>query len=148
MTQDTLPRGIRNNNPLNIIHSPANHWQGLSTPPSDGHFCRFTSPFYGYRAAFKLLYRYWHDYRRRTIRGICYKWAPAGDGNNQPELYAKAVAKNAKFSITRNLPAPEDDRDLWVRIVLAMTLVENGAKFHEKLWTIYAGDAWDALFKD
>ena len=74
-----IPRGIRNNNPLNIRRSKAD-WQGLVAPSTDkeltsgrlgsgsadskqasvcthydAEFCQFENMFYGFRAAFKLL---------------------------------------------------------------------------------------------
>ena len=50
-----LPRGLRNNNPLNI-RKGAQRWQGQTG--NDGAFCIFESMEYGYRAAFRLLHTY------------------------------------------------------------------------------------------
>jgi hypothetical protein len=44
------PRGIRNNNPLNIRHS-ADQWQGACEEQKDKSFVQFKSMAYGYRAA-------------------------------------------------------------------------------------------------
>ena len=71
-----LPRGIRNNNPLNIRRSK-DQWQGLRAQQTDSQFCQFESLEYGWRAAFYLLTRtYYHKYRLYTIRMIVNKWAP------------------------------------------------------------------------
>ncbi|MDE9591255.1 structural protein, partial [Xenorhabdus bovienii] len=55
-----MTRGLRNNNPGNIDHNPANKWQGQL--PHDlsieKRFCRFESPEYGIRALIKLLINY------------------------------------------------------------------------------------------
>ena len=58
-----LPRGIRNNNPLNIRRGK-DQWQGLRAQQTDASFCQFESLEYGWRAAFYLLTRtYYHKYR-------------------------------------------------------------------------------------
>ena len=51
------PRGIRNNNPLNIRHS-RDRFQGEVVPSRDGAFKQFSSMAYGYRAAFVTLATY------------------------------------------------------------------------------------------
>ena len=82
------PRGIRNNNPLNIRYVEANNWQGRVVVKKDREFEEFTSMVYGLRAAFCLLYNYinkGHD----TIEKIISKWAPASENNT--EAYIKKV---------------------------------------------------------
>ena len=49
-----IPRGFRNNNPTNIRHSPAYHWQG-EVASDDRGFCVFIDNTWGYRATIKLL---------------------------------------------------------------------------------------------
>ena len=39
---NTLPRGYRNNNPLNIRINSANNWAGKVSPNNDGNFAQFT----------------------------------------------------------------------------------------------------------
>ena len=51
-----LPRGIRNNNPLNIRRSK-DQWQGMKKEQTDGAFCQFENLAYGWRASFMLLTR-------------------------------------------------------------------------------------------
>ena len=48
-------RGLRNNNPLNIIKSENINWQGEVKPSTDRNFAQFETLEYGLRAAFKLL---------------------------------------------------------------------------------------------
>ena len=50
MSQQTLPRGIRNHNPGNIRLSQ-DPWQGLATPQEDREFFTFQSALYGIRGA-------------------------------------------------------------------------------------------------
>ena len=38
-----LPRGIRNNNPLNIRRTAKDQWQGLRAQQTDASFCQFES---------------------------------------------------------------------------------------------------------
>ena len=86
-----LPRGIRNNNPLNIRRSK-DQWKGLSKTQNDRSFCQFESLEYGWRAAFYLLTRtYYHKYRLYTIRGIVSRWAPSSENNT--EAYIANVAR-------------------------------------------------------
>ena len=52
-------RGLRNNNPLNIIKSEKINWQGEVKPSTDPNFAQFETLEYGLRAAFKLLRTYY-----------------------------------------------------------------------------------------
>ena len=45
-----LPRGIRNNNPLNIRRTAKDQWQGLRAQQTDSAFCQFERLEYGWRA--------------------------------------------------------------------------------------------------
>ena len=79
----SLPRGIRNNNPLNIRRTGKDQWRGLSKTQSDRSFCQFETLEWGWRAAFYLLTRtYYHKYRLYTIRAIVNRWAPKADHND------------------------------------------------------------------
>jgi hypothetical protein len=82
-------RGYRNRNPGNIEHSPANKWQGLAAPPSDGRFCRFNSHEYGLRALAVLLLTYQDRHGLRTARSIITRWAPSLENNTS--AYVAAV---------------------------------------------------------
>ena len=65
-----IPRGIRNNNPLNIRRSK-DQWQGMKKTQSDSSFCQFETFEDGWRAAFVLLTRtYYHKYRLYTIVSV------------------------------------------------------------------------------
>lgn len=73
---DTLPRGIRNFNPGNIVRDGTN-WEGLSADQSaDPRFCVFTSPEYGIRALIKILISYQHTDGLKTVRAMVNRWAP------------------------------------------------------------------------
>lgn len=82
------PKGIRNNNPGNL-RDTGTAWNGRIGQDASG-FIKFSSPFYGLRAAARNLY----NYRKRgvgTIAGIAQLWAPASDGNNVNE-YAQGLS--------------------------------------------------------
>jgi hypothetical protein len=67
-----LPRGIRNNNPLNIRLNPDNAWQGKVPPKhnSDGAFEQFEDPIMGLRAAAVLLIAHYDRRHLDTIRKL------------------------------------------------------------------------------
>ena len=119
------PRGIRNNNPLNIRRSKS-QWTGLVVNPTDKAYCQFKNMYYGWRAAFKLLIdNYYYRHRKRTIRQIICRWAPPED-NNDTDKYAAAVGKFAGTDPDKELPDPHADTGLWLEIAYAMFKVENG----------------------
>jgi hypothetical protein len=98
-----LPRGIRNNNPLNIRLSPDNRWQGRVPPRlnSDGAFEQFQDPIMGLRAAAVLLIRHYDRRHLDTIRKLVEVWAPPNE--NDTESYARRVAKASGFGIDEPL---------------------------------------------
>ena len=82
MNYSKEPRGIRNNNPLNIRRNPANQWQGLRPVQADKLFCQFKAMKWGLRAAIRLM----ENYIRRgaqTPRQIISRWAPPSENNTQ-----------------------------------------------------------------
>lgn len=79
--QPAAPRGIRNNNPLNI--RIGNTWLGEVPNPTDSDFEQFVSMRYGLRAAFVILRRYIRRYQRNTVAKIISAWAPASENNTR-----------------------------------------------------------------
>ena len=71
--QTILPRGIRNNNPLNIRLIPDNRWQGRLSPRlnSDGAFEQFQDPIMGLRAAAVLLIAHYDRRNAGTASSGC-----------------------------------------------------------------------------
>ena len=61
MRNNSLPRGLRNNNPGNIRRN-SDVFQGEKTS-SDKEFKQFKSMAYGYRAIFKILSNYYRNYK-------------------------------------------------------------------------------------
>ena len=119
-----LPRGIRNNNPLNIRRSK-DQWQGLRAVQTDPSFCQFETLEYGWRAAFKLLTRtYYHTYRLFTIRAIINKWAPPNE--NKTEAYIKNVSRLTGIGPDEPIGIPSDKPARWMLLGIAMAIQENG----------------------
>ena len=56
MKKQRIPRGIRNNNPLNL--RVGNNWKGEVSQPTDHTFEQFTEMKWGVRAAFIVLRNY------------------------------------------------------------------------------------------
>jgi len=115
------PRGIRNNNPLNLEASPFTQRQpGFSG--SDGRFGQFGSMDQGFAAADNLL----QTYAQRginTIGGVIGRWAPANDGN-PVSAYAQFVAR--KVGVDPNAPIDMSDPSVRQRVLGAMAEFENG----------------------
>ena len=114
-----IPRGLRNNNPLNIRHS-ADSFQG-EIKGEDKAFKTFISMAYGYRAAFVTLATY-HSRGLNTIEKIVTRWAPPNENNT-----AGYIAKVEKYSgVPRNKELIAADGADYILIVAAMSFMENG----------------------
>ena len=119
-----LPRGIRNNNPLNIRRSK-DQWKGLKAQQTDTQFCQFESLEYGWRAAFYLLTRtYYHKYRLYTIRMIINKWAPPNE--NQTSKYIENVCRLTGIAPDEPIGIPSDHPARWMAVGRAMAIQECG----------------------
>ena len=119
-----LPRGIRNNNPLNIRRS-GDKWQGLKTLQEDKEFFQFETIEWGWRAAFVILCKtYYGKYKLRTIRDIVSRWAPAKE-NNTP-AYIRHVSDYTGIGPDRDLGDPQTHPTNWLLIGYAMAVMENG----------------------
>lgn len=118
------PRGLRNNNPLNIRKSRKTTWVGQSEKQEDRAFVQFCSMAYGYRAAFKVLQNYRVLYDCMTLRQYIHRWAPPIENNT--DAYVSSVARTAGVNPDALLPSPRKGRAVWVKIVAGMHLVENG----------------------
>ena len=123
-----IPRGIRNNNPLNIRKSNT-QWVGKLQHNTDGTFEQFDTMEHGIRAGFVILRTYIRKYNLRSIHKIIYRWAPPKE-NNTVE-YIKTVCRRSGI---------EPDRELFfldvnkmVKIVEAMIFVECGTAISEEI---------------
>ncbi len=126
---NVLPRGLRNNNPLNIRWTPGTRpWQGQKS--NDGQFVIFETMEDGYRAAFRVLDSYNKKHNIYSVREIIYRWAPPQDHNNT-RAYIERVCKEACLRETDQIVVDswiEESRDDAMWLVWAMAKVENGDK--------------------
>lgn len=120
-----IPRGIRNNNPLNI--RIGNVWLGEVANPSDHEFEQFCSMEFGLRAGFIILRRYIRRYGHNTIRSIISTWAPASENNT--EAYIRKVC--AQMNLDPDAPIKYEDSETMCRLVSAMCIVECGLPVDE-----------------
>lgn len=68
------PRGIRNNNPMNVTSIATQHFVGELVPDFDD-FCTFDSPLHGIRAGALVLLTYFLIHDINTIRGAITRWS-------------------------------------------------------------------------
>jgi hypothetical protein len=116
------PLSVRNNNPGNLVD---NAWtQSLpGYKGANGRFAVFDSPQSGGAAMASNLTSYAH-HGVDTLLGLTSRWAPSGDGSNNPALYAKTISDatgipvDAKIDLTD--PATVN------KIMPVMAAVERG----------------------
>lgn len=120
MATKQQPRGIRNNNPLNI--RIGNVWLGEVKHPTDKSFEQFISMEYGIRAGFVILRRYIRRYGINTIAEIVSRWAPSSENNTK--AYIAAVAN--RTLLDPDIPVRFEDKEVMCSIVSAMIEVECG----------------------
>lgn len=121
------PRGIRNNNPLNI--RKGNNWKGERPNQTDKAFEEFVSMEYGIRAGFKILRNYVTGYngminRINTIEKIIRRWAPPTE--NATQNYIDFVSQDTGIPARQKIAF--SDRKKMVDIVYAMIFVECGQR--------------------
>ena len=120
----SLPRGIRNHNPLNIRRSK-DQWKGMAEVQTDRAVVQFKSLEYGWRAAFYLLTRtYYHKYRLYTIRGIISRWAPANENNTK--AYIANVSRLTGIDPDEPIGIPSSKSSRWMAVGVAMAIQECG----------------------
>lgn len=126
MGNKSIPRGIRNNNPLNIIHGRS-RWQGMAKEQTDRRFVQFVSMEYGIRAAFKNLQSY---SRLRnpciTLRQYITRWCPPTEQGNDTRRYIEFVSKYTGWNPYWTLLPPRKAKLIWCKIVSAMIRMECG----------------------
>lgn len=127
MLNTAKPRGIRNNNPLNIRENDRvdYDWDGESLLNSDLDFEEFTTPVYGIRAAARILKNYKEKRNLTTISQIITRWAPPknskGEFENDTQAYIESVSQ--KVGVGSDIPLLDDD---YARLISAMIYHENG----------------------
>lgn len=123
--QQHLPRGIRNNNPLNLRISN-NSWLGKVKYNTDGSFEQFHAMIYGIRAAIVNIRTIVRRNGELSLRGLISIWAPSSDGNNV-QAYITQVSNLS--SIKKDDFINIKDREQIAALVHAMAIVENGKEY-------------------
>lgn len=141
MSDKNLPRGYRNNNPLNIRINPANNWQGKVAVENntDGVFEQFVAMEYGYRAALKLIQNYINNNGLNTVAQIIGKWAPNTE-NNTAGYIQRVIGINQWTPAKMIDPYSKDDM---CDLAYAMAIVENGNTILPNYTEIWSG--WSML---
>ena len=121
------PRGIRNNNPLNI--RKGNNWKGERPHQTDKAFEEFETMEMGIRAGFKLLKNYITGHNGKTkpyntIDKIVRRWAPPTE--NATRNYIDFVSQDSGIHALE--PISFKDKAKLVAIVDAMIFVECGQR--------------------
>ena len=134
-----MPRGMRNNNPLNIRRGKSK-WVGeqpfVRVVDNSGEveqelkyydrtFCQFACLQQGFRAAFILLKKYIVKYDLNTIEEIIRRWAPENENNTKH--YIDMVAIHALIDRKERLDFY--DKMQMCNVVNAMAIVECGIKW-------------------
>nr|ELR5039959.1 lytic transglycosylase catalytic [Providencia stuartii]ELR5081380.1 lytic transglycosylase catalytic [Providencia stuartii] len=124
------PKGIRNNNPLNLVYAK----QRGASKENGSIFATFGSAYDGIRANVKQLMMYYNGtsqaagYQKlQTVEDIIKFWAPKNHKNNDTEGYIKRVSK--ELGVKRNQKLDLNDPDVMHALIRAMSLVENSNQF-------------------
>lgn len=120
---DERPRGIRNNNPLNLIYLRANAYNGQTG--NDGEYGVYATAALGLRAGALELK---NDYTRKgltTIDALITEWAPPS--SNPTAAYISAVSRDMSTPKSVNLVL---NRATWFKLMRAMIRVENGGDYY------------------
>ncbi len=146
MSTNKIARGLRNNNPLNIIKSKSQAWLGETHLGGETRFCQFSSMQYGLRAALKILRTYYNKHGCTTIRQIICRWAP--ETENQVEAYIKTVCRITQMGADVPLPPMKPETKIvWCELVLAMASVECGLSADDRDTLRYSvAKGWNMLY--
>ena len=121
------PKGLANNNPLNIRENQKTdyQWLGEAEKDIDPNFEEFTTPFWGIRAGARILKTYRDKRGLNNVRDIVTRWAPPSD-NNPTDKYISFVANQAGVLASQPLGVAD-----YPRVVAAMIHFENGYNPYE-----------------
>lgn len=136
--QSGLPRGIRNNNPGNLVRT-AIKWDGKipHSQSTDTHFEQFESIEHGIRAKFLDLLNDYHVDGNKTVKQLISEFAPAFENNT--EAYISYVAK--AMNVLPNVAFTPTKRN-FVQMAMAINDVENSKYELDK--SIFE-TAWDMV---
>lgn len=117
---ENLPRGVRNNNPGNIMRGET-QWRG-EVEGGDPRYASFEVPEAGIRAMAKTLETYGTKYGLTTVQGIVARWAPATE--NDTGAYIKTVS--TALGVKPDQPLDLKNAATMAGLIKSMIKVENG----------------------
>lgn len=119
----SLPRGLRNNNPGNLVRSN-NAWKGkISYSQSqDTRFEQFIEMRYGIRALMRDIYNDVTRKNKDSVIELITEFAPAFENNTS--AYINTVIKAVGFSVIGELT-----QEKMISLCKAIILVENGSSY-------------------
>ena len=119
------PRGIRNNNPGNLIYTNIK-WNGKlpKSQNKDRRFEMFIAPEYGVRAMIKDLKNDMERKGKVTVPALIEEYAPRFENNT--DAYINTVCKDLKVSKTAKLLPTKNTLRL---LVLSIAKVETGGNY-------------------
>lgn len=109
------------NNPLNIRHSERNKWLG-EVGQFNG-FCVFSSQYFCYRAACRILL----SYRKRgivTLRQIISTWAPSSENNTN--AYIRFLSDKLNLPSDVSIYSLSFNTDFFANLLYYMSIFEIG----------------------
>lgn len=118
-TDPTQPRGLRNNNPLNLEFR-----DGQGATSSDGRFGVYPTMSDGVAANARQLISYQDNRGLNTVNAIIGRWAPSSE--NDVGAYAGSVAKS--MGVSPDAPVNLHDPKVMASLITGMSKVENGGK--------------------
>jgi hypothetical protein len=134
----SYPRGIRNNNPGNLIITSIPWRDKVPVDQNtDGHFEQFYKFEYGVRALIKDLQS---DYKKglNTIRKLINEYAPNHENNT--EAYVNYVANGV--GILPDATLYSLDKSVIEQMVFAIDRMENGGSY---ITSTHFNDAWEIV---
>ena len=120
---NNLPRGLRNNNPLNMRIGDGS-FSGEIKPSKDPGFRQFETMAHGYRAAFRQMELFLERDGLDNIDKIIHKWSPPTENNTRS--YVAAVESFSGVSRHKTLSFSSGEE--LIKIVAAMSYIENGTQ--------------------
>lgn len=125
--EQRTPRGIRNNNPLNIRRS-VNNWKGKIQKSTDKNFEQFTSIVFGIRAAMVCMRTHCNRLKEKnvspTVKALMAIWAPSTE--NDTERYVQVVCRISDNRLTPNTVIDPSNRAQYCLLIWAMAYFETG----------------------
>ncbi|MDC9607057.1 hypothetical protein [Xenorhabdus griffiniae] len=127
------PRGIRNNNPLNIEFAKQKGATVEDHP--DKRFAKFNSPYTGLERTAWQLRRYFNGLtdgiKRQSVEAIVGKWAPPGSTDkNRTEAYIQRVSN--MMGVNRSERLDLNNHDVMYALMKSMGIVESKSFPYDK----------------